>query len=382
MSKRVLIGMSGGIDSTVAAILLLEQGYELVGATFRTFDSIKESCLAKEKGCCSVESIMEAQRMAATLDFEHHILDFRDTFREHVIGNFVSEYARGRTPNPCVLCNSHIKWGKLMQAAEQYGCDYIATGHYAQIAEHRGHMYLKNAVDTHKDQTYFLWMLTEENLRRTIFPLGGLTKTQVRQIALDHGFEALSKKEESQDICFIPNNDYRSFLAQHGVSVPQGEYVDAQGKILGMHQGYCHYTIGQRKGLGIALGAPKFVTKIDAENNRVTLGNRDDLLTTQATIADVRIRDWDWLKESPQVQARIRYKSPAVPARLLPIANTQLPIANTQSPIANTQLPIANTPTLPEGASVHFVSPVWGVTPGQSLVMYKDNLVVGGGIIQ
>ena len=375
MSKRVLIGMSGGIDSTVAAILLLEQGYELVGATFRTFDSIKDSCLAKEKGCCSVESIMEAQRMAATLGFEHHILDFRDTFREHVIGNFVSEYARGRTPNPCVLCNSHIKWGKLMQAAEQYGCDYIATGHYAQIAEHRGHMYLKNAVDTHKDQTYFLWMLTEENIRHTIFPLGGLTKTEVRQIAFDHGFETLSKKAESQDICFIPNNDYRSFLAQHGVSVPQGEYVDAQGKILGMHQGYCHYTIGQRKGLGIALGAPKFVTKIDAENNRVTLGDRDDLLTTQATIADVRIRDWDWLKESPQVQARIRYKSPAVPARLLPIANTQ-------SPIANTQLPISNTPTLSEGASITFASPIWGVTPGQSLVMYKDGLVIGGGIIQ
>ncbi|MBO4987117.1 MAG: tRNA 2-thiouridine(34) synthase MnmA [Paludibacteraceae bacterium] len=382
MSKRVLIGMSGGIDSTVAAILLLEQGYELVGATFRTFDSIKESCLAKEKGCCSVESIMEAQRMAATLGFEHHILDFRDTFREHVIGNFVSEYARGRTPNPCVLCNSHIKWGKLMQAAEQYGCDYIATGHYAQIAEHRGHMYLKTAVDTHKDQTYFLWMLTEENLRHTLFPLGGLTKTQVRQIALDHGFEALSKKAESQDICFIPNNDYRSFLAQHGVSVPQGEYVDAQGKILGMHQGYCHYTIGQRKGLGIALGAPKFVTKIDAENNRVTLGDRDDLLTTQATIADVRIRDWDWLQESPQVQARIRYKSPAVPAHLSPIVNTQLPISNSQLPIANTQLPIANTPTLPEGVSITFSTPVWGVTPGQSLVMYKDNLVVGGGIIQ
>lgn len=323
---------------------------------------------------------MDAQRMAATLGFEHHILDFRDTFREHVIGNFVSEYARGRTPNPCVLCNSHIKWGKLMQAAEQYGCDYIATGHYAQIAEHRGHMYLKNAVDTHKDQTYFLWMLTEENLRHTIFPLGGLTKTEVRQIAFDHGFETLSKKAESQDICFIPNNDYRSFLAQHGVSVPQGEYVDAQGKILGMHQGYCHYTIGQRKGLGIALGAPKFVTKIDAENNRVTLGDRDDLLTTQATIADVRIRDWDWLKESPQVQARIRYKSPAVPARLLPIANTQLPIADSQ-------LPISNSPTLPlegelEGASITFASPVWGVTPGQSLVMYKDNLVVGGGIIQ
>ena len=378
MSKRVLIGMSGGIDSTVAAILLLEQGYELVGATFRTFDPLPPPTSPSRGGtpslegragegllpsphCASEQSILDAQRMAATLGFEHHILDFRDTFREHVIGNFVSEYACGRTPNPCVMCNSHIKWGKLMQAAEQYGCDYIATGHYAQIAEHRGHTYLKTAVDTHKDQTYFLWMLTEENLRRTIFPLGGLTKAQVRQIAFDHGFEALSKKEESQDICFIPNNDYRSFLAQHGVSVPQGEYVDAQGKILGMHQGYCHYTIGQRKGLGIALGAPKFVTKIDAAHNRVTLGDREDLLTTEAVIADVRVRDWEWLQESPELQARIRYKSPAVPAHLSPIANN---------------------PTLPKGASIHFVSPVWGVTPGQSLVMYKDGLVVGGGIIQ
>lgn len=352
--KRVLIGMSGGIDSTVAAILLQEQGYELVGATFRTFDSIKESCLAKEKGCCSIESIIEAQRMAAILGFEHHILDFRDTFREHVIANFVDEYAQGRTPNPCVLCNSHIKWGKLMQAAKEYGCDYIATGHYAQIAEHRGHYYLKNAVDTQKDQTYFLWMLTEENLRHTIFPLGGLTKTEVRQIALQHGFEALSKKAESQEICFVPNNDYRAFLAEQGVDIQVGEYVDAQGKILGYHQGYCHYTIGQRKGLGIALGSPKFVTKIDAETNRVTLGEREDLLTQQAHIKEVRLRDVDWLKESPIIEARIRYKSPAV--------SGYLEIGDEES-------------------SVWFDSPVWGVTPGQSLVIYKEGLVVGGGII-
>lgn len=352
--KRVLIGMSGGIDSTVAAILLQEQGYELVGATFRTFDSIKESCLAKEKGCCSIESIIEAQRMAAILGFEHHILDFRDTFREHVIANFVDEYAQGRTPNPCVLCNSHIKWGKLMQAAKEYGCDYIATGHYAQIAEHRGHYYLKNAVDTQKDQTYFLWMLTEENLRHTIFPLGGLTKTKVRQIALQHGFEALSKKAESQEICFVPNNDYRAFLAEQGVNIQAGEYVDAQGKILGYHQGYCHYTIGQRKGLGIALGSPKFVTKIDAETNRVTLGEREDLLTQQAHIKEVRLRDVDWLKESPTIEARIRYKSPAV--------SGYLEIGDEES-------------------SVWFDSPVWGVTPGQSLVIYKEGLVVGGGII-
>ena len=358
-NNRVLIGMSGGIDSTVAAILLQEQGYELVGATFRTFAPAPVPNTQYPIGgtpsithCASEQSILDAQRMAATLGFEHHILDFCEPFRKEVIGNFISEYACGRTPNPCVLCNSHIKWGKLMQAAEEYGCDYIATGHYAQIAEYRGHTYLKTAADTHKDQTYFLWMLTEENLRRTIFPLGGLTKAEVRQIAFDHGFEALSKKEESQDICFIPNNDYRTFLAQHGVSVPQGEYIDNQGRVLGMHQGFCHYTIGQRKGLGIALGSPKFVTKIDATNNRITLGDREDLLTTEATIADVRIRDWDWLHESPAVQARIRYKSPAVDATLLAEEH------------------------------VHFSTPVWGVTPGQSLVIYKDDLVIGGGIIQ
>ena len=348
--------MSGGIDSTVAAILLQEQGYELVGATFRTFDPPQTDSDSNDKSCCSEDSITEAQRMAAVLGFEHHVLDFRITFREHVIDNFVREYACGRTPNPCVMCNSHIKWGKLMQAAEQYGCDYIATGHYAQIAEHRGHFYLKKAVDTQKDQTYFLWMLTEDNLRKTIFPLGGLTKTEVRQIAFNHGFEKLSKKAESQDICFIPDNDYRSFLVQQGVKIEHGNYIDNQGNILGKHQGYCHYTIGQRKGLGIALGSPKFVTKIDATTNSVTLGERDDLLTTKVFISNTRLRDLEWLRESPKVLARIRYKSPAVGATLSSL-NGEL------------------------DAVVNFSSPVWGVTPGQSLVIYKDDLVVGGGII-
>ena len=377
MGKRVLIGMSGGIDSTVAAILLLEQGYELVGATFRTFDPpTSDADHLSPKSCASEQSILDAQQMAQTLGFEHHILDFRETFRQHVIANFIDEYAHGRTPNPCVMCNSHIKWGQLMQAADLYGCDYIATGHYAQITEHRGHLYLQNAADSAKDQTYFLWMLTEENLRRTLFPLGGLTKAQVRQIAFEHGFVALSKKEESQDICFIPNNDYRTFLAAHGVSVPQGEYIDATGKILGMHQGFCHYTIGQRKGLGIALGSPKFVTKIDAATNRVTLGEREDLLTHFATIADVRIRDWSWLQESPQVMARIRYKSPAVEATLQP----DLP-STAQRSTGEADLQAKGRSTA-QRSTILFASPVWGVTPGQSLVIYKDNLVIGGGIIQ
>lgn len=352
--------MSGGIDSTVAAMLLLEQGYELVGVTFRTFDSIKESCLAREKGCCSVESIMEAKHMAQTLGFEHHILDFRDTFREHVIANFISEYSHGRTPNPCVLCNSHIKWGELVKAADEYGCDLIATGHYARIAEHRGHWYLRNAADTHKDQTYFLWMLTEENLRRTVFPLGGQTKPEVRQIAFDHGFEKLSKKTESQEICFVPNNDYRQFLSEQGIQVTHGKYVNTGGQVLGEHTGFCNYTIGQRKGLGIALGTPQFVTKIDAAHNEVTLGTHDELYATEVYASEARIRDAEWLRESPAVSARIRYRSPAVPARIDLSEYTP------------------EHPTL----RLHFDQPVWGITPGQSLVIYKDDLVVGGGLIE
>ena len=361
MSTRVLIGRSGGIDSTVAAILLQEQGYELVGATFRTFDIVKDANLSNTKGCCSEDSITEAKKMAQLLGIEHHVLDFRETFHQYVISNFVEEYAHGRTPNPCVMCNSHIKWGKLLQAADMYSCDYVATGHYAQIAEYNGHLYLKNAVDTVKDQTYFLWMLTEENLRRTIFPLGGLTKIQVRQIALEHGYETLSKKAESQDICFIPNNDYRTFLAEQGLQIEPGNYTDITGKILGSHCGFCNYTIGQRKGLGIALGSPKHVLKIDAHTNTVVLGDYDDLYTCDVQAGDVRIRDIQWLIDSPQLTARIRYKSPAISATL------QI------SPIANCQSPILN---------LHFDQPVWGVTPGQSLVIYKDGLLVGGGIIR
>lgn len=353
--SRVLLGMSGGIDSTVSAMLLQEQGHELVGVTFRTYDSIKESCIAREKGCCSVDSIMEARNMAQTLGFEHHIVDFRDTFRAHVINNFIDEYMHGRTPNPCVLCNSHIKWGELLRCADEYGCDYIATGHYARIAERNGHVYLRTAVDTRKDQTYFLWMLTEDNLKRTIFPLGGLTKQQVREIARERGFVKLSEKTESQEICFVTNNDYRSFLLENGCQFVPGNFVNAEGRVLGRHEGYACYTIGQRKGLGIALGAPAYVTHINCEKNEVTLGTNDDLRSQSLRMNQLRIRDNEWLTASPQVEARIRYKSPAVEA----------------------QLQIGTDDT----ASLTFTEPVWGITPGQSCVMYKEELVVGGGFI-
>lgn len=353
--------MSGGIDSTVSAMLLLEQGYEVVGVTFRTFDSIKESCLAREKGCCSVESIMEAKNNARKMGFEHHIIDFRDTFREHVIQNFIDEYMRGRTPNPCVLCNSHIKWGEMLRLADELHCPYIATGHYARIREHRGHTFLAAAADARKDQTYFLWMLTEDNLRRTLFPLGDLTKDEVRHIAAEHGYTALVEKKESQEICFVTDNDYRSFLREntplYAEKSVRGDFIDSSGHVLGQHQGYPNYTIGQRKGLGIALGRPAYVTAIDAQTNRITLGTNDDLLTTTCHATDVRLRDPEWLQESPEVLARIRYKSAPAPATL----------ELTSDP--------ATTATL------HFSSPVWGVTPGQSVVFYKDDLLIGGGLL-
>ena len=352
MATRVLMAMSGGIDSTVSAMLLREQGYELVGCTFRTFDSIKESCLAREKGCCSVESIMEAKQMAERLGFEHRIIDFRDTFREHIIGNFTQEYLHGRTPNPCVLCNSYIKWGVLMDYADSLGCEKIATGHYARIAQKDGHYFLRTAADTVKDQTYFLWMLTEQNLSRTLFPLGDYTKPETRRMAAERGFTRLSEKKESQDICFIPNGDYRTFLHEQAgdeadKAFTQGDYVDAEGKTVGRHSGYANYTIGQRKGLGIALGYPAFVTNIDAEQNRVTVGTHDSLYTRE-----VRLRGGFFRGDEEQpVMARIRYRSHPTRACY-------------------------------KDGVLTFDEPVWAVTPGQSAVIYQDDRVVGGGFIE
>lgn len=353
-NTRVLLGMSGGIDSTVSAMLLLEQGYEVVGVTFRTYDSIRESCLAREKGCCSVESIMEAKHNAERMGFEHHIVDFRDTFRRCVIRNFIDEYMSGRTPNPCVLCNSHIKWGELLRVADELGCQYVATGHYARIRTLHDRYYLAAAADAAKDQTYFLWMLTESNLRRTIFPLGDLTKPQVREIARQHGYVSLAEKRESQEICFVTDNDYRSFLRatvpDYDQRVVPGHFVDAEGRILGTHQGFVNYTIGQRKGLGIALGHPAYVTHIDASRNLVTLGTNDDLYATSLRFRPHGTALSDWIG-APGLTAKVRYRSAAVPV------------------------------VIKNEGCMEFAAPVWGITPGQSVVVYRDDLVLGGGII-
>lgn len=333
--KRVLLGMSGGIDSSVSAMLLQEQGYEVVGCTFRTYDSIKESCLAREKGCCDIESIMEAKANCKKMGIEHHLVDFRDIFREKVIRNFVDEYCHARTPNPCVLCNCHIKWGEMLRMADELGCEYIATGHYARIDKGC----LRVAADTHKDQTYFLWMLTEEQIARTIFPLGDLTKDEVRAIARERGYEKLAVKKESQDICFVPNGDYRSFLAEYLAPNP----VPRQAM----------YTIGQRKGLGVALGYPAFVTKIDVETGEPTFGRREELNRSEIMISRAFFRG----QEDQPVMAKVRYRSAAISAHVCKTDDS-------------------------DRLLLRFDEPVWAPTPGQSCVIYQGELLVGGGIIE
>ena len=355
---RVLMTMSGGIDSTVAAIILQEQGYEVVGLTYRTYDSISTACWEKQRGCCSIDSIFEAKKMAEKLGFEHHVLDIREDFKQSVITNFVDEYLSGRTPNPCVVCNSGIKWGKVMQIAEKMGCDFVASGHYARIGQESGRYFLQKGVDKAKDQTYFLWTLGQETLKRIIFPLGNMTKPEVRQFAFERGYVKLSQKLESQEICFVPDNDYRNFLSSnvdnYTEKYTQGDFVDVNGKYLGKHRGYPNYTIGQRKGLGIALGKPAFVVSIDSQTNTVVLGEREDLYSTECWVKDVNLMKYADIDEDKLINVKVRYRNQGVDARLSKDGDRY---------------------------KLTFISPIDSVTPGQSAVFYEGDDLVGGGVI-
>ncbi|NLA24705.1 MAG: tRNA 2-thiouridine(34) synthase MnmA, partial [Bacteroidales bacterium] len=300
---KVLLAMSGGLDSSVAAILLQQQGYNLVGITFKPFDSISRACAEKEIGCCNTDTLFEAKELARKLNFEHHIIDAKDTFNETVIKNFISEYMSGRTPNPCVVCNKSIKWGVIIDEAKKHNCDFIATGHYARIGENKGRFFIKQGIDTSKDQSYFLWMLEHEVLKKTIFPLGEYTKTEVREIARANGFSKIADKKESQEVCFITDNDYRRFLSDNVDNLPgEGNFVDLNGKILGKHKGFPFYTIGQRKGLQIALGEPVYVVKIIAETNTIVLGKKQDLACKKAELEGVLLNKRDCSNEEIMVK--------------------------------------------------------------------------------
>lgn len=359
MRKKVLVCLSGGIDSSLSAILLKEQGYDLVAATFRVYDSIQEGCLEKLKGCCSIESIAEAKHFAKSLGIEHYILDYREYFKQTVIQNFISDYFKGRTPNPCVLCNAEIKWGKVLDFAQSIGCDYIATGHYANVFFDNNRYILSKGKDTLKDQSYFLWMLTQENLSKTIFPLGKYTKEQVKQLAKAKNLNKLLIKKESQEICFIPNNNYREFLKNEiqnkQYTIETGNFITSEGKIVGKHKGIAFYTIGQRKGLGVALGEPYYVKEIRVQTNEIVLSKYEHLKARFFIVNKLNFISLAEVIDGTEVEVKVRYRTKAIKAK---VYNVDINVVK----------------VVPE-------ENVYAVTPGQSAVFYNGNIVLFGGII-
>ncbi|MCO4291689.1 tRNA 2-thiouridine(34) synthase MnmA [Solitalea sp. MAHUQ-68] len=360
MSKhgRILVAMSGGIDSSVASIMLHEQGYEVIGLTMKTWDYASSGSSSKETGCCSLDSINDARSLAVEYGFPHYILDIREEFGNFVIDNFVEEYLAGRTPNPCVLCNTHIKWEALMKRADKLDCEFIATGHYAQIRNENERYVVSKGLDNNKDQSYVLWGVSQYNLSRTKLPLGGFRKTEIRQMAMDMGQIDLANKSESYEICFVPDNDYRSFL-KHRVPdledrVDGGDFVLTDGRKVGKHKGYPFYTIGQRKGLGIALGEPVFVTRIIPETNTVVLGREEDLQRSQAFVRNYNLIKYASIQQPIEAVTKIRYKDAGAMSSIIEDGDL---------------------------IKVDFDHSVSAIAPGQSAVFYEGDDLIGGGFL-
>ncbi|HEV7350735.1 tRNA 2-thiouridine(34) synthase MnmA [Telluribacter sp.] len=361
MSKhgRILVAMSGGIDSSLAAVMLHEQGYEVIGMTMKTWDYASSGGTKKETGCCSLDSINDARNVAVELGFPHYILDIRNEFGDYVIDHFTSEYLAGRTPNPCVLCNTHIKWDALLRRADRLDCEFIATGHYANLREEGGRHIVSKGVDTWKDQSYVLWGVSQESLSRTQLPLGYLHKSEIRDMARERGFIDLVNKSESYEICFVPDNDYRGFLRRRvpglEAEVAGGKYVLEDGTVVGTHEGYPFYTVGQRKGLGIALGRPVFVTEIRKETNEVVLGDMPSLYRDGMYVSKLNLQKYASLDQPLETVTKVRYKHDGAPATVIQEE--------------------------PDRIKVLFHDGVNGIAPGQAAVFYEGDDVVGGGWI-
>ena len=359
MNKKALIAMSGGVDSAVAALLMKKQGFDCVGITMRLFnnyDVFDDYYVNEEnrKSCCSMEDAALAEQAANRLDIPFYVFNLAADFKKQVIERFVSEYMRGATPNPCIDCNRYIKFERLFSRAVQLGMDYIVTGHYARVEENNDCFLLKKGTDTAKDQSYVLYSMTQEQLQRTRFPLGGMTKAEVRAIAAENGF-ANAEKPDSQDICFVRDGDYTKFITQYtGQDCPEGYFIDTQGQILGRHKGHIRYTIGQRKGLEIALGKPMYVCAKNPENNTVTLCE-DEELYTDVLYAE----DFNWIVKNPsdikvRVKAKIRYSQKEEQA---------------------------TAENLGDKVRVQFDRPQRAAAKGQAVVLYDGDTVVGGGTI-
>lgn len=354
--SKVLIAMSGGVDSAVAAHLVKSAGHDVIGATMKLYCP-GQKLHPDENGMMVGDEMEDARAVARLVGIEHTVLNYEHEFRSLVVDSFVFEYENAKTPNPCVVCNRTLKFGKMMEAAEAYGADFLATGHYARIErDGNGRCLLRRAADPTKDQSYVLYMLTQAQLSKIMFPLGEYSKAQVRDIARELGF-VNANKGDSQDICFIPDGDYATFIKEYtGKQYPEGHFVNAQGDILGNHRGIIHYTIGQRKGLGIALGHPVFVSHKDPVANTVTLSDNDSLFSKSVFVKHVNWIPFSRLDSPLRVQAKIRYNMRAQPATIEQIDDDRVHIS--------------------------FDQPQRAITPGQSAVFYDGEYVIGGGIIE
>ncbi|MEE1242406.1 tRNA 2-thiouridine(34) synthase MnmA [Frisingicoccus sp.] len=356
--KKVIVGMSGGVDSSVAAMLLKKQGYDVIGVTMQIWQDEETAVQEENGGCCGLSAVDDARRVADQLEIPYYVMNFKKEFKDWVMDDFVQEYFRGRTPNPCIRCNRYVKWEALLHRSLAIGGDYIATGHYAKVVQLENGRYTLKKAPSRKDQTYALYNLTQEQLSKTIMPVGDYTKDEIRRMADEIGL-AVASKPDSQDICFIPDGNYQKFLYEYtGKKLPQGNFVDQSGKVIGVHQGITHYTIGQRKGLNLSMGHPVFVTEIRPETNEVVIGENKDVFKSSLVASDV-----NWMSipdpapgEKVRVHAKVRYAHQGADATVYMTEDGNL--------------------------ICEFDEPQRAITPGQALVMYDGDYVVGGGVIK